>query len=310
MKKYSLAQMEAFVAICRLGTYRAAAELLHVTQPTISLRIAELEDALGVKLFEKSGRGVAPTGQGLTVRRYLEQSIGLLDQMDGMIQAEQPFHGLLRLGAIDALAMTCLPEVVAMLESSYPDLRVDLTIANSSALEAMLHDRELDIAFLGEPARSDTCWFELVGLFETAWLGPAGVLAPGRTLDPDTLYRSRVLTLRSPSRLHQIIRDWFHAEKAPLPTLSLCNDISVIARFVAQGQGMSVLPTCILQREIADGTVARYPTQYPLADLPLYIAGQPIPRTVRVGEVMRRMSETVVRSDYFRGEFKAGPLGR
>src|SRR5258706_16109957 len=120
MKRYSIAQLEAFMWICKLGTFRAAADHLNVTQPTVSLRISELESALGVRLFDKSGRGVILSDEGTLVRRYVEQGIGLLDQMDDMLLTEQPFNGLLRLGAIDALAMTCLPEVVGMLEASYP----------------------------------------------------------------------------------------------------------------------------------------------------------------------------------------------
>ena len=69
MKRYTFAQLEAFVAICRLGTFRAAAEQIHITQPSISLRIAELEAAIGKALFVKRGRNAVLTQDGMTLLR-------------------------------------------------------------------------------------------------------------------------------------------------------------------------------------------------------------------------------------------------
>lgn len=293
MKRYSIAQLEAFIWICKLGTFRAAADHLSVTQPTISLRISELETALGISLFEKSGRGVTLSAEGALVRRYVEHGIGLLDQMDGMLHLEQPFDGLLRLGSIDALAMTCLPEVVGMLEASYPDLRVNLTIATSTDLVDLLDQKNLDIAFLGEPARKESCWFELIGSLETAWVGGVGKFDQKATIAPEDLYRERVLTLQSPSRLHQIIDDWFANEKAPSPTLSVCNDISLITRFVAKGLAVSVLPVCVVRQELESGLIESYVPTLPLPALPLYVAGQPPARDARVVEAVRKMSDVI-----------------
>ncbi|MGP1615138.1 MAG: LysR family transcriptional regulator, partial [Pollutimonas bauzanensis] len=73
MRKYSLAQVEALLAISRLGTFQAAARHINVTQPTISLRIKELEEALGSKFFEREGRKAKLSGDGVIAAQYAEQ---------------------------------------------------------------------------------------------------------------------------------------------------------------------------------------------------------------------------------------------
>ena len=299
MRRYSLAQLEAFLWICRLGTFRAAADHLHVTQPTISLRVSELEAALGISLFDKSGRGVVLTEQGARVRRFVEQGVGLLDQMDEMLGAEEPFEGVLRLGAIDTLAMTCLLQVVGMLETLYPLLRVELTVTSSSTLVELLDQKKLDIAFLGQPPANENCWFELVGSLPTAWIGGPGKFGPGQVATAQDLGRERILALPPPSRLRQIIEGWFANEQFPVPALSLCNDLSVITRLVVKGWAISVLPVCLVRQELAEGVVSICTTSAPLAALPLYVAGQPATRSAKVTQVVGQLSDLISASGIF-----------
>jgi DNA-binding transcriptional LysR family regulator len=301
MRRYSLPQLEAFLWICRLGTFRAAADHLHVTQPTISLRLAELEAALGISLFDKSGRGVVLTEQGARVLRFVEQGIGLLDHMDEMIGAEEPFEGVLRLGAIDTLAMTCLLQVVGMLETLYPRLRVELTVTSSSKLAQLLDQKKLDIAFLGQPPADENCWFELVGSLPTAWIGERSKFAPGQIATAQGICRERILALPPPSRLRQIIEGWFANEKLPVPALSLCNDLSVITRFVVKGWAISVLPVCLVRQEVQEGLVSICTPTVPLAALPLYVAGQPATRSAKVTQVVGQLSDLISASGIFSG---------
>src|SRR5690606_25132114 len=98
MSRITLAQMEAFQSICRLGSFQAAAEHLNVSQPTVSLRIQALEDALGQKLFERRGRRVKLSGAGLVVRQYAEQGIGLFAELENRMRTGDPLHGSLRIG--------------------------------------------------------------------------------------------------------------------------------------------------------------------------------------------------------------------
>ncbi|MBP8322518.1 LysR family transcriptional regulator, partial [Pseudomonas aeruginosa] len=120
MRRFSIPQMEALLAIARLGSFQAAAEHMNVTQPTISLRIRELESALGVRLFEREGRRAVLTAEGVLARRYAEKAVGVLDELETRLRTGDPLQGRLRVGASETMAMACLPAIVRQLEQRYP----------------------------------------------------------------------------------------------------------------------------------------------------------------------------------------------
>jgi DNA-binding transcriptional LysR family regulator len=138
MARFSLAQLEAFVWICRLGTFRAAAERLNLTQPSVSLRIRELEQALGASLFERRGNSMRLSAEGSILARYAERGLELFDEMEVRLRSGDPLHGSLRLGASDIFAMTCLSDIVSTLEAAYPLLQIELTVTNSTELGELL----------------------------------------------------------------------------------------------------------------------------------------------------------------------------
>src|SRR5258706_10696457 len=103
MRRFSLAQLEAFRWICRLGTFHAAAEHLHLAQPSVSQRIRELESALDARLFERRGNGARLTAEGEILLRYAEQGLSLFDEMEDRLSTGDPLQGSPPLGASDTL---------------------------------------------------------------------------------------------------------------------------------------------------------------------------------------------------------------
>lgn len=93
MRRYSLAQIEALVAINSLGSFQAAARHLNVTQPTISLRVRELEEALGTALFERDGRSAKLNTQGVLAMHYSDQVLRLLEEMETRLRTGDPPGG-------------------------------------------------------------------------------------------------------------------------------------------------------------------------------------------------------------------------
>src|SRR5262245_25039138 len=144
--KPTLAQIEAFYWIARLGSFQAAAAHLHLGQPTISVRIANLERTIGVKLFERQGRRLRVTAVGAGLAVKSERMLSLAAEIAGPVF--DPLQSGLRLGAPDAFAMVCLPRLLQALEQKYPALEVALTVENSAVLNQRINDRELDVAFL------------------------------------------------------------------------------------------------------------------------------------------------------------------
>ena len=138
----TLGQIEAFYWIERLGGFRAAAAQLNLTQPTVSLRIKGLEEALGVALFERDGRRARLTEEGRALLPLARRLMDLAGQMTAQHAARDPLLGRLRLGAPASFALSSMAQLLGELRKRYPELTVALTIDNSVVLCRRLNARE------------------------------------------------------------------------------------------------------------------------------------------------------------------------
>jgi len=244
----TLNQIEAFYWIARLGGFHPAAARLNLTQPTISLRIRGLEEALGVTLFEREGRSAKLTTEGRYLLPQAERMIGLSEELHLKTALEDPLRGRLRLGAPDSFGLTCMPALLASLRKQYPDLSVALTIDNSSVLSQQLNDRELDVAIVADPEVDAHVGKEPIGMIECVWVAGTRLDLPDRPIRPRDLLRHEIFTNPEPSNLIMLLRDWFATAGLEATRISTCNSLSVILRLTMAGEGVSLLPRPIIPR--------------------------------------------------------------
>ncbi|QRN99753.1 LysR family transcriptional regulator [Archangium violaceum] len=145
----SLRQLEYVVAVADLLGFRRAAEHCHVSQPALSAQIQQLEDVLGVKLFERDKRRVMLTAAGedlvARARRVLTEAGDILS---AAARLSDPFAGSLHLGVIPTIAPYVLPEVVPALTKQYPRLQLRLREEKTELLVKALGEGRLDAALL------------------------------------------------------------------------------------------------------------------------------------------------------------------
>lgn len=272
MKHYTVAQMEAFLAISECGSFRVAADRLGITQPSISLRIRELESALGCALFMRGKGGVRLSEAGQIALQYVQRGFDVLQEMERRLSSGDPLTGSLRLGASNTFALSCLPALLAALEQRHPTLHVELTINNSAALRELLDAQKLDIAFLVDAPTGSQYTVEPLASCEIAWFSRAAPAGAPRALRARDLRERRIVTMPAASPFHTIISEWFARAKVPLPTLDICNDMATLVRLVRLGVAASVLPICLVDHELAVGGMARHRTVPALAPLVIYAA--------------------------------------
>ncbi len=287
--------MEALLAIARLGSFQAAAEHLNVTQPTVSLRIRELEAALGVALFEREGRRAVLTAEGVLARRYAEQAIGVLDELETRLRTGDPLQGTLRVGSSETIAMLCLPAIVRQLEQRYPRLHIELTIANSLVLSERLNTNQLDIAFLIDAGVSHHVQVEPLAWAEVAWMGQM----PRGRLRPADLAAHKLFVVPAPSPLHEVVSAWYAQERAPLPEFNTCTSVAIIAGMVAAGVGISALPVSVMADALASGRVQRYEQERPFTPLRLCAAYPRVAEMAGLDAVLRIARQVLGEQPYF-----------
>ncbi len=152
----TLRQLRFLVALADRRHFGQAAEACFVSQSTLSAAIQELEDNLGVVLFDRTRRSVAPTGIGLEIteraRTLLRQAEDLVDVA---IAAHDPLSGPLRLGVIPTIGPFLLPRVLPKLRAAAPDLRLYLREEQTARLLDRLEAGQLDAAVLALPVALD-----------------------------------------------------------------------------------------------------------------------------------------------------------
>ncbi|MCC6469905.1 MAG: LysR family transcriptional regulator [Alphaproteobacteria bacterium] len=256
--KVTLSQIEAFHWIAALGSFHAAAERLHVAQPTISVRIRALERSIGARLFERRGRKIRVTPAGLELAERAERLLTIAREIsDAGPNVGDRLRPRLRLGAPDGFALVCLPLMLQLMEKEDPALKMALTIENSAVLNHQVNAGELDIAFIANPVVGSHVRTEYLGNQDIAWVASPRLALPNRVLRPADLAKFQIFTNPEPSRLIVLVREWFAGAGCDVARVSTCNNLSVIVRLTAAVAGISLLPTGIVQSELRSGELRR-----------------------------------------------------
>lgn len=141
-----------FLAVAREQNMTEAANLLFVTQPTLSRQMADLEKELGKKLFIRSNRSTTLTEEGMHLRQRAEEILALVEQTKSEIKDEDlDLTGCIRIGAGETQAMHFLTDTFAELHQQYPRLTLELFTNNADGVQEKLEHGLLDFGLFIEP---------------------------------------------------------------------------------------------------------------------------------------------------------------
>jgi LysR family hydrogen peroxide-inducible transcriptional activator len=241
---FTLRQLQYALAVAETLSFRRAAERCHVAQPSLSAQVAALEEALGVRLFERSRRRVLVTPGGAAV---LERARAVTTAADAVVEgakgAGDPLAGRLRLGVIPTISPYLLPAASPRLRAAFPRLRLEWLEEKTAVLMARLRDGAIDGALVALEAELGAVEHEVVAEDRFVLAAPPGhaaVAGPGPAraadlrgadvllLDEGHCLRAQALEVCSRARARE------HEFRATsLPTL---------VQMVASGAGVTLLP--------------------------------------------------------------------
>jgi LysR family transcriptional regulator, carnitine catabolism transcriptional activator len=141
----SLRQLQTFVTVARLGSFTRAAHLLHLSQPALTKQIRQLEETLGVRLFDRNTRTVELTGIGKELAPHVDQ---LLREFDAVVAntkgLAEKSRGVVRIAALPSISSTILPRAIARFKEVYPGISITFKDVLAQRLVAMVKDEEVD----------------------------------------------------------------------------------------------------------------------------------------------------------------------
>ena len=142
-------RMRTFAAVAETGSVRAAATLLHVTEPAVSTAVASVERQVGAKLTARSGRGITMTEAGRVYADYCRQILGLLDE--SALAVRRAGLDQLRLGAVGTASEYVVPDPLARFHAARPEIELSMVVLPRDRLFSALTHHELDVVFAGRP---------------------------------------------------------------------------------------------------------------------------------------------------------------
>ena len=251
-------QLKHFLAAVDRGTIRGAAAEVHLSQPALTKSIRKLEETLGVRLLERSRRGVVPTVYGSLLTRYARLLEGHAEQARAEIIAlREGVHGHLRVGVGSALAGPPLSTIVARLVRRRPGLSLAFSEGDTDTLLGLLRHGEIDVVLSAfpPPPRDPDLSFERIGTGRLAVVCRGGhPLARRRALTMDDLMEARWALPNRPRALvagiHRIFGTAGLQMKEPVVQ---AGSFPFIREIVADSDLLSVLPVQVLAQDLEAG---------------------------------------------------------
>src|SRR3954447_5718877 len=254
-------QLAAFCAVVERKSFSQAAERLGVTQPAVSLQIRSLEQRLGRRLLDRSGRRVEPTEAGLrlyaSAQRLLQAEEQMLEELES--DDEGVVSGTLEFGASTGPGGSVVPVLLCEFQERHPDVRARLSVSDTQTVVARVADRELELGIVGAGRRHRGVTFEPFFRDEVVLAVPASHAFAGKTVTLEQLRTEPLIVMQEGAGVRQVIEDELRKAGTKLrdlqPKLELGLQESARSA-VAAGYGVTFISRAAVEADLAAGTLA------------------------------------------------------
>jgi len=295
-------QLQYVAAVAETGSFRRAAELCRVAQPSLSAQVAELERALGVRLFERDRRHVLTTTAGEALLPLARKLLLAVDDLVGVAaRFADPLAGTLRVGVIPTVSPYLLPEIAPALRRALPRLELVWSEDKTAALTARLVAGELEVALVA--LESELGDFEHAVIGRDPFVVAVGATHPlarsSRPLATDALRGEELLLLAEGHCLRdQALSVCGRARRKSSPFGA--TSLATLTQMVAAGRGITLLPSLALATENRRGQLKLRRFRQPTPARTLALVWR---RGSAVAPAARAMAETI------RGTYRTLLLG-
>lgn len=247
--RLTLRQLEYAVTVQRLGSFSLAADVLGVSQPSLSVQIATVEADLGVRLFDRSRSGVRLTAKGAEFVQRAQRILSEVENLRSVMTSSLPFAGRLRLGVLPSIGPYLLPQVVQRLHREQPDLRVLVREENTLDLDGGLSSGRFDAIISTPEDHPNTRQHRLFD--EALWVAVAtdDPLAKQAAITARDLNGRRMLTLDRGHRLARIVFALAASAGGVVSDDYEGTSLDSILLMAATGAGVAVIPELFAKRQ-------------------------------------------------------------
>ncbi len=253
--------IKTFKAVADLSSFHRAAEALHYAQSTVSAQIQDLEDELGVRLFDRLGRRIMLTEAGERLLNYAQKMLDLEEEARAEVMGDKQVQGSLTIRVPESFITYRLPPVIRRFRSLLPKVRLHFITCTVEGLHKDLQKGVVDLAFLlTDSIQAGDLQMEALGVESLVMVGaPDHPMAGVDRLETGFLTGETILLSRVDCSYRRLFEEILAEENVnPEMTLELHN-VAAIKRCAAAGLGITIIPEVSVREEVARGELAVLP---------------------------------------------------
>ncbi|MGN7414390.1 selenium metabolism-associated LysR family transcriptional regulator [Paenibacillus sp. SAF-068] len=253
-------QLHIFYTVAEKGSFSAAAQALHMTQPAVTMQIQSLEDYFGTKLLHRSTKKIELSEAGRTLLPHAKRSVELVRQTDEAMSAfTQMLQGRLQLGASLTIGEYVLPRMLGPFALQYPDISIVMKVMNTTQIMDDILKHQLNFGLIEAPVHHPDMIVEPVMQDELKLIVPAGhdLVKRSKVNIEDVMNYPFVLREKG-SGTRQVMEDQLQKKKIDPQDMNVVMELGstgAVKSAVEAGVGITMLSPSSVQHELALGLV-------------------------------------------------------
>lgn len=285
-----------FLVTARFLNLTKAAKELHITQPSVSYAIKQMEDALELKLFHRLSKGVELTEEGHALFEYVDKSFAMLDSAQKHLQnLKQLNEGEIRIGASDSLIKHLLLPYLNEFHKEYPGIRIRLSHGKTPEITQRLKEGEIDCAVFHMPVNDPQLNIQTLAVLEDCFVvGKDYKEMANRSHTAEELAEFPLILLSQGSSTRTFVEQWFATKGLMVKPDMELGSIDLLAEFARLGYGAAFISRSFVQEELNHGKLFELRLDDPLPprnigfairrDMHLSVAAEAFVRMLDVGK--------------------------
>ncbi|MDH6368793.1 DNA-binding transcriptional LysR family regulator [Paenibacillus sp. PastF-3] len=253
----NIENIEAFVYINHYGSFNKAAEVLYISQPTVTARIQSLERELDCRVFDRLGKQISLTDKGKQFLPYAQQILQIYQNGKYQVQAKGHIPNELRIGSTVSVSNYLMPHLMLHLKRRYPHITIKLTTASTEVLIDKLKSKELDLAFIRKVVNPAIQAFPFCEDPISLYVQEGHRLAKVQRASLEDIRQETLVFFECGSldwmRLHRV----FESMEQPPKIEYQVDNLETAKKLVLKKAGICFLPALSVQEEVAAGTLVR-----------------------------------------------------